>query len=121
VTRGLLGFRALGTVPEHLHEGDVIRIRLLFFHLIPAWTHEIRIIRVDEQERTVATAEHGGAVRRWDHVLRFEAAGAGRSRYTDTIELEAGALTPLIWAYAQLFYRYRQMRWRRLARSGQIT
>jgi hypothetical protein len=26
-------------------------------------------------------------------------------------------LTPLVWAYAQLFYRYRQMRWRRLAGS----
>jgi hypothetical protein len=45
------------------------------------------------------------------------AGDAGRCRYSDEIEVRAGALPPLVWLYAQLFYRYRQRRWRRLERS----
>jgi ligand-binding SRPBCC domain-containing protein len=117
ITRGLLGFRSLGPVPDGLGPGDVIRIRLLFFHAIPAWVHEIRIVVVDEEARRIETTEHGGAVKTWNHAITVEAAGGGRSRYTDRIEIEAGPVTPLVWAYAHLFYRYRQRRWRLLART----
>jgi hypothetical protein len=51
-------------------------------------------------------------VRRWDHLIRVEPADGGRTRYSDTIEVEAGALTPLVWLFAKLFYRHRQRRWR---------
>jgi hypothetical protein len=116
VTRGLLGFRPLGPVPARISDGDVIRVRLLFFHVLPAWKHEIRIVRVDQAQRRIETAEHGGGVRTWNHVITVEPAVAG-SRYTDAIEIDAGAMTPLVEGYAKLFYRYRQRRWRRLARS----
>jgi len=43
--------------------------------------------------------------------------GPWRSHYTDEIDIGAGALTPFVWAYAHLLYRYRQWRWRRLART----
>jgi ligand-binding SRPBCC domain-containing protein len=119
ITRGLLGFRPLGPVSDDLGPGDVIRVRLLFFHVIPAWTHEIRISEIDEEGRRIETTEHGGAVKTWNHRLTVESAGAGRSRYTDRIEIEAGAMTRLVWTYANLFYRYRQWRWRRLARTLQ--
>jgi ligand-binding SRPBCC domain-containing protein len=117
ITRGLLGFRPLAPVSDDLGPGDVIRIRLLFFHVIPGWTHEIRISEIDEEGRRIETTEHGGAVKTWNHRLTVEP--AGRSRYTDRIEIEAGAMTRLVWAYANLFYRYRQWRWRRLARTLQ--
>ena len=117
ITRGLLGFRPLGPVPDTLRAGEVVRVRLLFFHVIPAWAHEIRIVHVDEEAHVIETREHGGGVKRWDHRLTVEPAGAGRSRYTDCIEIDAGAATRLVWAYANLFYRYRQWRWRRLART----
>ena len=117
VTRGLLGFRPLGEVRETIAEGDVIRVRLFFFHVIPAWTHEIRIASVDDEARRIVTMEHGGAVRKWNHVIRIEPAPAGRTRYTDSIDIDAGMLSPLIRGYARLFYRYRQLRWRKLART----
>ena len=47
VTRGLLGFRVPEGTPEELEEGMVARGRLLFFHVLPAWNHEIRAVRVD--------------------------------------------------------------------------
>ncbi len=117
ITRGLLGFRPLGSVPDELGPGDVVRVRLLFFHVLPAWTHEIRIVAVDEEARRIETTEHGGSVKTWNHVLSVDPAGPGRTRYGDTIEIDAGPLTRLVCAYARLFYRYRQWRWRRLART----
>jgi hypothetical protein len=113
----VLGFRPLGTPPDRLHEGDVIRVRLLFFHVLPGWVHEIRILRVDDAARRIETSEAGGAVKTWNHLIAVESDGAGRSRYSDEIEIEAGPLTRAVAAYAQLFYRYRQRRWRKLART----
>ena len=117
ITRGVLGFRPLGPVPDTLRGGEVVRVRLLFFHVVPAWAHEIRIVSVDEEARRIETREHGGGVKTWNHRLTVEPAGTGRSRYTDRIEIDAGPTTRLVLGYANLFYRYRQWRWRRLART----
>lgn len=57
-------------------------------------------------------------IQRWDHLITVEPDGSRRTRYTDRIEIEAGWLTPLVWAFAQVFYAHRQRRWRRLAASG---
>jgi hypothetical protein len=117
ITRGVLGFRPLGEVHETITEGDVIRVRLMFFHFIPAWKHEIRIMGVDEEARRIETMEKGGSVDRWNHVITVEPAGEGRSLYTDRIDIGAGRMTRLVAAYAKVFYRYRQRRWRKLARQ----
>jgi hypothetical protein len=116
VTRGLLGFRAEGAIPAQLAEGDTYRLRLLFFGVLPAWRHEIRIASLDDHGHELRTEERGGPVRGWRHRITVDREGWGSTRYTDEIEIAAGPLTPLVWVYAHLFYRYRQRRWRRLAR-----
>ena len=83
---------------------------------MPAWRHEIHIARVDDASREIQTAEHGGSIKQWRHRITVDERGPYRSQYTDEIDIRAGVLTPFVWAYAQLLYRYRQMRWRRLAR-----
>ena len=40
----------------------------------------------------------------------------GGTDYRDRVDLAAGVLTPVVWAFAHLFYRWRQARWRALAR-----
>jgi hypothetical protein len=94
-----------------------VRVKLLFFSFIPAWVHEIEIVRLDDTDREILTSEHGGSVKKWNHRITIDEHGPWRSRYTDEIDIGAGVMTPLVWAYAELFYRYRQWRWRRLARS----
>jgi hypothetical protein len=60
---------------------------------------------------------YGTFMRKWDHLVTIEQAGDG-SLYRDRVTVEAGLLTPLVWGFAQIFYRHRQRRWRRLvARS----
>jgi ligand-binding SRPBCC domain-containing protein len=90
LTRGVLGFRPLAPIPDRLGEGDVIRIRLIFFHVLPGWPHEIRVTQVDEEGRRIETSEAGGAVKTWNHVIAVDPAGDGRTRYSDRIEIDAG-------------------------------
>ena len=45
---------AEGDAPERLAEGETYRVRLLFFGLLPAWWHEIRIVRLDDAHREIA-------------------------------------------------------------------
>lgn len=59
----------------------------------------------------------GMIARVWDHHISIAPEGAG-SRYMDRVRIEAGVLTPFVWAFGSLFYRWRQMRWRALVRRG---
>jgi hypothetical protein len=61
----------------------------------------------------------GRLARRWDHRTLLEALPDGRSRYTDTVEVEAGLLTPAAWLFAWTVFAWRHHRWHRLlARQG---
>jgi hypothetical protein len=117
VVRGFLGVRQLDEIPEDWGVGLTVRVRLFFFHVIPAWKHEIRIVRMDEAAREIYTNERGGPVRQWNHLIKIDPAGAERCRYTDQIEFRAGILTPSTWLFTQTIFRHRQRRWRKLARS----
>ena len=117
VARGLLGFRGVGPIPPEWVPGDRVRTRLIFFHVVPAWEHELRIVGVEEDWHEIHFNEHGGPVQSWRHRIAVEPVDATRCRYTDEIDIRAGVLTPMVWLFAQVFYRYRQMRWRHLARS----
>lgn len=83
--------------------------------VLPFSRHHLHVVRIDDDERVLATNERGGAVKRWDHELRAEPLGERRCTYEDRITIDAGLLTPLIVAFAHLFYRYRQRRWRAMA------
>lgn len=117
VTRGMVSVPAARAWPEEQREGLKVRGRLWFFHLVPGWEHEIRVVSVDEDRRELRTKERGGFVEVWNHLLKVESLSEERSRYTDEIEIDAGVSTPVVWAFAHLFYRYRQARWRVLAKA----
>ena len=60
---------------------------------------------------------YGAIIRKWDHWITIAPNLDGSSNYQDKIEISAGILTPFVWAFAQLFYRHRQRRWRGLAQT----
>ncbi|MEO1015472.1 MAG: hypothetical protein AAFX08_09835 [Pseudomonadota bacterium] len=68
--------------------------------------------------RIVRDNGSGDLVKVWDHWIHMRPRPDGRTDYVDRVDVAAGLLTPFIWLFAQLFYRWRQHRWRRLARSG---
>jgi hypothetical protein len=57
----------------------------------------------------------------WRHDIQVLPAAPDRTLYCDEVVLRAGLLTPGVWLFAQLFHRWRQHRWRRLARTGFAT
>lgn len=60
----------------------------------------------------------GALAAKWDHLITLAETEDGKTRYTDQVDIQASLLTPIIWLFAQYFYRHRQRRWRRLARNG---
>jgi hypothetical protein len=120
VTRGLFGMPALAGRSEPVRAGETGSGWLLAFHVVPAYRHTIEVVAVDEEERTIRTHEHGGVLRRWDHVLHTEPLGGdeARCRYSDTVTIDAGRLTAVVAALAVGIYRYRQRRWHRLVRKN---
>lgn len=62
-------------------------------------------------------AGHSSLIPRWDHRILITPEDNG-VRYRDEVDIGAGLLTPLVWLFAQLFYRHRQRRWRTLAGAG---
>jgi len=94
---------------------------MFLFGVIPLGWQAI-VITLPEPEgnsRFVRDNGYSLLIRRWDHWITIEPAGDGTcTRYTDTVHVDAGLLTPLIAGFAKVFYAHRQRRWRALARRG---
>jgi len=121
VVRGLLGVPALAGRTTPMRAGEVGGGWLFALHVVPLHRHTIEVVAVDEQHRSIRTHEHGGLLRRWDHTLHVVPVADGRCRYSDTVEIDAGPLTPVVAAIAVGIYRYRQRRWHRLVRKHLST
>ena len=121
ITKGVLSFSDSDHYPEEWLENRSVTSRLKFFGLFPAWNHEIYFQKIRDSALEIITEEQGGVVSKWQHLIKISPThNDAISLYTDQIEIEAGLLTPLVWLYAHLFDRYRQLRWKRLI-SEQVT
>lgn len=118
ITRGMVGYSGIEAWPERLFcPRAMIVTKLQLLHFLPPIPHIVEIVRVDEDAMQIETRESGGPVRTWKHNMQVEAVRSDLCRYTDRIEIQAGLLTPAVWIFACIFYYYRQMRWRMLARK----
>ncbi|MFD1767872.1 hypothetical protein ACFSAG_13575 [Sphingorhabdus buctiana] len=115
VTRGMIRFLPKGKpFPDKWVEGEY-RVWMLLFGWLPVGWQAIRIEMPQQASGKYVVRDNGYSrlIKRWDHWIEITAEGTG-ARYIDRVEIEAGFLTPLIWAFARLFYAYRQRRWQRL-------
>lgn len=120
ITRGVLTFGPLpgSTLPDRWPEqGGEVAVRLKLFGVIPGWRHELKFVERNHQTREMLTHESGGFISRWDHLIQVSDTDDDRTFYTDQVDIGAGLLTPFVWAFAWVFYRIRQARWRVLART----
>lgn len=104
--------------PDHWAEGPY-RVSTRLFSVVPLGQQTIDISFDGLPGDTFAIRDngHGELAQRWDHRIEAIAIGERETLYRDTIEIEAGVLTPFVWLFAQVFYRHRQRRWRLLARA----
>lgn len=105
-----------GDFPERWPEGKEIKCRSYLFGLIPMGVRTLLLERIDPVRRQIQSREHDPLIRRWDHLIAIEPRGEAQAFYRDTIEIDAGIFTLVVWAWANGFYRHRQRRWRALAK-----
>ncbi|MDP9325016.1 MAG: hypothetical protein M3O87_00575 [Candidatus Dormibacteraeota bacterium] len=110
ITRGMIAIDPV-EIPDPIQAGSVARLRVKILNLPPPIEYEIHFTRIDPVAREAISQEHGGLIKSWIHRITVEPLSADRCVYTDRIDIDAGPLTPLVWAYAQVFYRVRQRRW----------
>lgn len=98
--------------------GKSYELKLYLFCIIPLGRHRIRLVKLDKKTNTIMSEESGLLAPVWHHTISFKQTGEKRIAYTDLIEIKAGLLTPVIWAFAHLFYRHRQKRWKLLLKQA---
>lgn len=93
--------------------GFCARGHVKWLGILPTWTHEIRVVHLDDLE--IFTNERGGPVRTWNHRLTFVPLADMRCRYTDEVEVEDGFRGWGAALFAWIIFRHRHRRWRLLA------
>ncbi len=104
-------------LPQQWQPGTTISIRARLFGIIPIGTHVLEFERIDHDQRELQTREHDRLIHKWDHLIRIRQETENTSLYSDDIQIDAGILTIPVFLFAQFFYRHRQRRWRKVARS----
>lgn len=118
VARPLARLAPVGApLPEQWTQGLTARCRLFIFSIIPIGVHTLHIETIDQASYRLQSRERDPLIARWDHLVSIKPLDESRSLYRDTIEIDAGKLTFIVWAWANWFYRHRQRRWRALAKS----
>jgi len=107
-------FKYKSTKPEQWHKGN-FEVELKLFGFIPFGNQTISISFPDTVNNILFLRDNGfsNLISKWDHLISVEPQGEN-TLYTDSLEINAGILTPFIWLFAFLFYSHRQKRWVKL-------
>jgi ligand-binding SRPBCC domain-containing protein len=116
VTRGMLRMPALTGRTRPWQQGEKIVDWVWLFGVVPCHRHDLTVELVDPTARLLRSNERGGLIRSWRHDISLEPIDERRCRYTDRLDIDAGWATLPVTGFAWVFYRYRQRRWRQLAR-----
>jgi hypothetical protein len=93
--------------PERWTEGLMIQCRSYLFGFIPVGVRNLYFQRIDHVNFEILILENDPLVKSWKHAISIKPLGQDRSIYRDVIDIDAGRLTALVWAWADWFYRHR--------------
>jgi hypothetical protein len=105
-------FEPIGEAVSTWTVGSTSAYLFRLFGVIPYGTHKIHILRFDRDG--VSSHEGNEYVPVWNHDIMIEPIDANHTRYTDSVEIQAGWKTMFVWLWASAFYRHRQRKWIRL-------
>jgi len=91
------------SLPNIWKLGEQYQFNLSFYGLIPLGDHFIKLVKIDEDKKTIISHEHGRLTKVWNHTIRITPIDNQTIKYTDEIEIKAGFLTIAIWLFAHFF------------------
>ena len=113
----VLSVEAVDSMPERWAE-DTYRVSLKLFGVLPMGQQAICVTMNETDDTfTLHDAGYSRLIKKWDHHITIRDGGM-HTDYTDSLDIDAGILTPFIWLFAKLFFRHRQRRLAKLAAGG---
>lgn len=103
-------------LPEVWKENNYL-IKMYIFGFIPFGKQWI-VISVDNDNKNIRDNGYSKLIKKWDHNIYLKDIGNNKTLYVDTIDINAGILTPLIVLFANILYRLRQKRWTKLINNA---
>lgn len=61
---------------------------------------------------------HSPLIKRWDHRIMIKDMGNGSSSFSDTLDIDAGPLTPIFWLAAQILLSHQKRQLVKLVQQG---
>ncbi len=99
--------------------GRDYRFKLYLLKYIPVGLHTIELVTMDKNQNLIVSHESGQLAPVWNHTISFREIKPGLVSYRDEIEIRARWLTPVVYVFAHVFYRYRQRRLKILLQNKQ--
>ncbi|WP_373741241.1 hypothetical protein [Neisseria sp.] len=103
-------------LPEHWQPGTYL-LDMKLFGILPLGRQAV-VISYPQTDGcfTLLDDGHSALVKTWRHRITVTPQQEG-CLYRDSVEIDAGILTPAVDLFAERFYRHRQKRWRQLAET----
>lgn len=100
--------------------GGPHRLTLHLFGRIPLGSQVMNLSWPASREGSAQLHDAGQSPlnRRWDHRIMIEDMGDGSTRFTDTLDIDAGPLTPLFWLAAQVLLSHQKRQLVKLVQRG---
>lgn len=117
----LIRFQFMEPVPANINDDERFKVGLMLFGVVPLGKQWIVPSAYEDEllpwPKRLRDNGYSKLVRTWDHWITVAPNDSGGTRYLDEVEIKAGIFTPVVWAFAWVFYRHRQRRWRGLAKT----
>lgn len=108
LARSMEGELAYEGLPQgEAKPGDTHTVKIKRWGWLPLGEWHMTVVERDDQAHIMRSAERGGPVKLYKHTLKVDQIGDGLSRYTDTMEIDAGALTGMVAPSFQKLYAAR--------------
>ena len=121
VSDPILKFEAINPkiLPEEWGDGDYETALFLFGYIPFGRQHVVIEIPGTDTNDTKVLIDHGygSMVRIWKHTITLTRRTDLQATYQDDVIIHAGVLTPFVWVFAWIFYRWRRRNWFRLVKS----
>ena len=121
IAKGRLTFSPINppAFPQRWEARDYV-VGLRWRGVLPLGRHILSVSFPPPDGATRYVRDNGSSalVRRWDHLISISPRDDGATDYVDSIDLDAGLLTPALTQFARSFYTHRQCRLLQLCRNG---